>query len=339
MKRMAFILLSLLFLPFTSVYALDESIKVDMHYIVVDPLEDGNLSLQHMANYSNMGDQEYDGEESHEGVISVQLPLGALNLQVQDENLGVKVSNKGFSTTLPIPAAESQIISYSYQLPSGVPIVFPLDYPLEVLQVLVPEGKGSLQFSEAEISAPQQISIDSQTYWMYNVVNIKPGQEIKFSYLKDAQPTAEASIDGTDENTQAITQTDGSSEQNNSSVTRTSPDFHNPGHIRLWNQSPLKKFDPHILMIILGVILVSGIGYFAYFRWKNRMVDQRLSADKEESEFKQLLARQNAIMDKIIELEEQHAEGKFQDEEYSAKLLAYKEHLVQVKQNLSRFVG
>ena len=69
------------------------------------------------------------------------------------------------------------------------------------------------------------------------------------------------------------------------------------------------------------------------------MVDQRLSADREESEFKQLLARQNAIMDKIIELEEQHADGNLQEEEYSAKLLAYKEHLVQVKQNLSRFVG
>lgn len=244
MKRLAFVLLSLFFFSFTSVYALDESIKVDMHYIVVDSLEDENLNLQHMANYSNIGDQEYAGEESHEGVIAIQLPLGALNLEVSDDKLGVKVSNRGFSTTLPIPPAQSQIISYSYQIPSGVPIVFPLDYSLEVLQVLIPEGKGSLQFSGAETSAPQQISIDSQTYWMYNVLNINPGQEINFSYLKDTQPIADVPIGETAENAQETTQTNGSSDQNNSSVTRTSPDFHNPGHIRLWNQSPLKKFDP-----------------------------------------------------------------------------------------------
>lgn len=335
MRKVAILLFSLLSIPFVSVNALTETVKVDMHYIVVDPGEDGILNIQHMANYSNTGTEDYKGEVDQEGVLSISLPTGALDLQVQDENLGMQLTKTGFTTSLPIPAQESQIISYSYQIPSGVPVVFSLDYPLEVLQVLIPEGKGSLQFTDPEVAGPQQMQIDSKTYWMYNVVNISADMEINFTYLKDTQPVA----DGIATPSKTEVQVEESTEQNSTSaVTRTAPEFHNPGHLRMWYQSPLKKFDPHILMIVLAVILVAGVGYYSYFRWKNRLKDQQLGLDKEETEFKQLVARQNAIMDKIIELEETNADGKLKEEEYQAKLSAYKQHLVQVKQNLSRFV-
>lgn len=306
-----------------------------MHYIVVDPVEDGILNIQHMANYSNTGTEDYKGEGGQDGVLSISLPTGALDLQVQDENLGVQVTNTGFTTSLPIPAQESQILSYSYQIPSGVPVVFSLDYPLEVLQVLIPEGKGSLQFSEPEGANPQQMQIDSKTYWMYNVVNVSPGMKINFAYLKDTQPVADAVSAPPANDVQAGESTE---ENSTNAVTRTAPEFHNPGHLRMWNQSPLKKFDPHTLMIVLAVILIAGVGSFSYFRWKNRLQEQQLGLDREEAQFKQLVARQNAIMDKIIELEETNAEGKLKEEDYLAKLSAYKQHLVQVKQNLSRFV-
>lgn len=333
MKKVAILLLSLLLLPYVSVNALTETIKVDMHYMVIDPAEDGTLTIQHMANFTNTGKEDYKGEEA-EGVLSFSLPTGAIDLRVQDESLGVQQTDIGFSTSLPIPPQGSQIISYSYQLPSGVPVVFSLDYPLEVLQVLVPEGKGSIEFSEPVTGAPQQIQIDSQTYWMYNVLNISPGMKLNFTYLKDIQPVANFS-----ETSSSNELVEGAGEQNDAgAVTRTAPEFHNPGHLRMWNQSPLKKFDPHILMIVLGSILVAGIGYYSYFRWKNHLLDQQLGANKEEAEFKQLVTRQNAIMDKIIQLEEGNADGKLKEEEYLAKLAAYKQHLIQVKQNLSRFV-
>jgi hypothetical protein len=337
MKKIAILLFSLLLIPIVSVNALTETVKVDMHYIVVDPGEDNILSIQHMANYSNTGDEDYTGEGNQDGVLSISLPTGAFDLKIQDENLGTQVTKTGFTTSLPIAAQESQIISYSYQVPASVPVVFSLGYPLEVLQVLVPEGKGSLQFSESEVPGPQQIQIDNQTYWMYNVADVRPDMNIHFTYMKDTQPVAET-VEGTT-GTNGTSQGAVSSEQNSSSaVTRTAPEFHNPGHLRMWYQSPLKKFDPHILMIVLGVILVAGVSYYSFFRWKNRLQEQRLGLDKEETEFKQLVARQNAIMDKIIELEETNADGKLNEEEYLAKLSAYKQHLVQVKQNLSRFV-
>jgi hypothetical protein len=50
------------------------------------------------------------------------------------------------------------------------------------------------------------------------------------------------------------------------------------------------------------------------------------------------MAKQKAIMDKILELEENFGDGNMSEEDYQAKLAAYKQHLVQVKMNLRQFV-
>jgi Cdc6-like AAA superfamily ATPase len=71
---------------------------------------------------------------------------------------------------------------------------------------------------------------------------------------------------------------------------------------------------------------------------KARAEEKRLGADKAESAFKNLMAKQKAIMDKILELEENFGDGNMTEEDYQAKLAAYKQHLVQVKMNLRQFV-
>jgi hypothetical protein len=50
------------------------------------------------------------------------------------------------------------------------------------------------------------------------------------------------------------------------------------------------------------------------------------------------MAKQKAIMDKILELEENFDDGNLSEEDYQTKLSAYKQHLVQVKINLRQFV-
>jgi mannitol-1-phosphate/altronate dehydrogenase len=91
-------------------------------------------------------------------------------------------------------------------------------------------------------------------------------------------------------------------------------------------------------MIILLAIVIAGISYYIYFRRKARLEEERLGADKEENAFKLLMTKQKAIMDKIIELEESFGDGKLSEDEYHAKLEAYKQHLVQVKIKLRNFV-
>lgn len=121
-------------------------------------------------------------------------------------------------------------------------------------------------------------------------------------------------------------------------VTRSSPDFHNSGHIRMWNQSVLNNFNPHILMIVLGCIIIAGISYFTFFKWKAKNEENKKQLDQEETAFRQLLAMQNATMKKVLDLEAAYEQGKITEEEYTEKINSYKQYLVKVKIGLRDYI-
>lgn len=335
MKRMIMLFLIFSLLPLGNVQAFSEKLTVDMHYIVVNPADDSSIQIKHTVNFTNVGEEEFKGEDGSAGVLSIALPPGAMDLQVEDASLGAKPSENGFTTTKPFAPKEAQTVSYSYLMPAGVPVSLKTDYSLQVMQVLIPEGVGSLIIEGVKSSNAGLMQFEEKNFWLYNVEGIESGKEVKIMYDKNTQPTPDEAPAANDEGAATAPDTSGG---NAEKVTRESPAFHNPGHLRLWYQSPLKKFNPHILLIVLGVILIAGLGYYSYFKWKYRLQEQKIGADQEEQLFKQLLARQNAIMDKIIELEDLYAQGQVNEEDYLAKLNAYKQHLVKVKLNLRQFV-
>lgn len=121
-------------------------------------------------------------------------------------------------------------------------------------------------------------------------------------------------------------------------VTRTSPAFHNPGHIRMWNQSFLQPFNPHILMIVLGAIIVAGIGYYTFFKFKPSMNELGNNGDMEEAMFRQLISKQDAIMAKIVELQAAFEKGQISKEEYTKKMTEYKHYLVKLKLSMRAYI-
>lgn len=122
-----------------------------------------------------------------------------------------------------------------------------------------------------------------------------------------------------------------------STITRTAPSFHNPGHIRMWSESPFKEFDPHILMIILGIILIAWIYYYYTFVVKKARLQEKMLIDSDEGRFQQLLTKRTTLLNKIVELEDMFAAGKVDKEEYDLKIASYKQHLIQVKLDLKKF--
>lgn len=123
-----------------------------------------------------------------------------------------------------------------------------------------------------------------------------------------------------------------------SAVTRSAPSFHNPGHLRLWNDSPLRSFDPHLLTAILLIIVIAGVGWFIYFQIKNRNLEEKLENSVDEKKFHELVVKQKVILNKLIELEEMHKKGELTDEVFENKSSAYRETLVKVKLELQRFM-
>lgn len=123
-----------------------------------------------------------------------------------------------------------------------------------------------------------------------------------------------------------------------SAVTRSSPSFHNPGHLRLWYDSPLRNFDPHLVTAILVIIIIAGVGWFTYFQIKHRNLEEKIETNTDEKRFHDLIVKQKVILNKLIELEEMHKQGELADEEYEAKTGAYRQHLIKVKVELQQFM-
>ena len=327
-KITVFFLGLMVLIPFHGLAASESEITVDMHYIVVNPAEDGSTNLMNMVNYTNTTAEEFNGDGKSEAVLTVTLPEGAKDLNFLDNKIAFKQADKGFITTTPVPANQTMVLPYSYRMPKGKDLNLMVDYPVQMMQILVPEGRGSIEVKGAEATSQGLFKFDDQNYFGYSIENIKENQSFTLVYNKDKEPAADES------KAAAATKTS----EKNSSVTHTAPAFHNPGHLKMWAQSPLHRFNPHVFLIIICVIIIGGISYYVYFRRKARLEEERLGADKEEKAFKLLMAKQKAIMDKIIELEETFGDGKLSEDEYQAKVAAYKQHLVQVKLNLRNFV-
>jgi len=327
-KITLFFLVLILLIPFHGLAASEQNIIVDMHYIVVSPAENGSTNIMNMVNYTNTTDKDYKGDGKSEAVLKVTLPKGAKDLNFLDNKIAFKQNETGFITTTPVSGNQTMVLPYSYRIPKGEKISLMVDYPVQIMQILVPEGMGSIEVNGVEATSQGLFKFDDQNYYGYSIENIKENQLFTISYNKDKQPPANE--------TKVAAETNNNG--NKSSVTHTAPAFHNPGHLRLWAQSPLHRFNPHIFLIVIGAIIIAGIIYYVYFKRKARLEEERIGADKEENAFKHLMAKQKAIMDKIIELEDTFGDGMLTENEYQAKLAAYKQHLVQVKLNLRNFI-
>jgi len=326
-KITVFFLGLLLLIPFTGAAAAPSPISVDVHYLVVSPTSDGSTNLMNMVNYTNTSAEDYKGDGKSEAVLNVSIPTGADGFTFLDNKIAAKQVDSGFITTDPVPANQTMVLPYSYRMAAGEEINLMVDYPVQMMQILVPEGMGSIEFKNIKATYQGSFKMDDQNYTGYSVDSIEAGLTFTMMYDKDKQPSAVSEASST----QSQTETSGN-------VTKSAPAFHNPGHLRMWAQSPLRSWDPHVFLIILSAIIIAAISFFTYFRMKARAEDRRLGADKEEKAFKLLMAKQKAIMDKILELEENYGEGNMSEADYNAKLNAYKQHLVQVKLNLRQFV-
>lgn len=123
-----------------------------------------------------------------------------------------------------------------------------------------------------------------------------------------------------------------------SAVSRSTPSFHNPGHLRMWYSTPLRSFDPHLVTAILILIIIAGVGWFIYFQIKNRTAEDKVETNPDEKVFQELVVKQKVILNKLLELEELHKSGNITVDEYEKKESLYREHLVKVKMELQRFM-
>jgi|GEM_PF-2036459 len=128
----------------------------------------------------------------------------------------------------------------------------------------------------------------------------------------------------------------GSLDTGNARVPENSPPvFHNPGHIRLWRQSPFSGIDAHLFLILVLGIPVAGIIYWQTQRRKKPPIAFD-DLENEDKRFQDLLVRQRVLKEQLVELDLQQARGDLPVEEYETKRRILKEKLVQTRFELEQ---
>ncbi|HEY2422370.1 MAG TPA: hypothetical protein VGI04_13215, partial [Neobacillus sp.] len=190
-KITLFFLGLMLFLPINGLAASNSKIAIDIHYLVISPAEDGSTNMMNMVNYTNSAAEEFKGDGTGEGVLKVTLPDGATGFNFLDSKFAIKQVDTGFITTDPVPGNQTVTLPYSYRVPKGKEINLTSDYSVQMMQVLVPEGMGSVEFKGVVSTNQGLFKFDNQNYFGYNVEGIKAGQQITMIYNKDKQPPAD----------------------------------------------------------------------------------------------------------------------------------------------------
>jgi hypothetical protein len=188
-KITVFLLGLLLLIPINGIAAAESAISVDMHYLVVSPAEDGSTNMMNMVNYTNTTAEVFKGEGTGGAVLNVTIPTGAIGFTFLDNKIAQKQVDSGFITTDPIPANQTVVLPYSYRIAKGGEINLSFDYPVQMMQILVPEGMGSIEFKNVTATNQGLFKMDDQNYQGYSVEGIQAKQAFTMIYDKDKQPS------------------------------------------------------------------------------------------------------------------------------------------------------
>ena len=120
------------------------SVQIDRLHVIIDMASENVFEVTELWILSNLGDRTVS-TETGDGLLHVQLPEGAANLNFESGMLGnrFQVIADGFIDLYPIrPGNGSHEIVFSFSMPFEKSLEFsqPLAYPVEAVVMLAPEG-------------------------------------------------------------------------------------------------------------------------------------------------------------------------------------------------------
>lgn len=166
----------------------DQSVlKIDRLHYFFELVDDQTVRVVELFIISNPSGKTLIAEDSSKPVLEFQVPPGALNLQIQDGELGNRFirTDRGFADTIPIrPGSGAYQLLFSYELPFERSLEFSksLTQPVNSVVILVPEDGISVKGETIQDGGIRDVQ--GAAYRLYNGSGTIPGEDLRMTIVR-----------------------------------------------------------------------------------------------------------------------------------------------------------
>ncbi len=310
-KKIISLLLVLLLIPTIQVFA-NANMAATSNYLYLTPNEDGSVSILNKITGPGTKGTEF------------AVPEGATEVNVTK---GGSLENDKIIATEEIEGNINIEFQYTLQLPESGEFKYVIPQVDAEFIVLVPEGKGAITSSDADLTTAPAMEVNGGNYVMTGFISSEAGQEVTLKYdptgTPNPTPTTLVADTGASTDT-ATTETDNSS--------ANTSDFE-----KMWADSPFGFINPYLFFAIIAIILLLIILAGVYFSKQEEKSITKASTDDNDQAFKLLVANRQTLLDKTLEIEEMRQNGEISEEEYAIKRDVYRDLLIKVSLQLRAY--
>ncbi len=288
------------------------SLSLKVHHLFMAPSGQDTLRVSERFIINNAGDTV-----SADETFIVSLPDAYQDLQFLEgiDKNSAQVKDGKLVISRSIPSGTTNL-GFGYVIKSDTPhfiINEEVRYPTEVVYILTPAQGIDISGNNIQDGGIQ--NVEGQQYRLFIGEGFQPGDNLGL------RVTLTGSVSGA-----------------SGGVTREGPEFHSPGHIRFWKQSPFAGMNAHIFLFLIIVLPTGLIGYALY---KRRQYAQEMASEKDEEEelFQRLMKKQHSLLGKLKDLEKQRLNEEIDEETYAQLREVYKKKLIKVKAKLKELAG
>jgi uncharacterized membrane protein len=182
--------------------------------------------------------------------------------------------------------------------------------------VYIPVNSG-LTLESSQLNDSGTMSINQRLYNYYSLMNLQANDSIEIKIkVTEAQENVTAS--------------------NDNRVNQGYDGFHNPGHIRFWENSPLSNFNPHLVTFVFIVLIVFSIVYY-FYRWHIDEKKNVQQSSQEDDVFIRLYKEESLLKKKLAEIQLALDDGEISEDEFIKRRDIYKKKLINVKLKIKEF--
>ncbi|OEH86101.1 hypothetical protein BHU72_14345 [Desulfuribacillus stibiiarsenatis] len=320
-KIITILTFSLLLLLSSFAMANEQNLSLEVEYIVLDQKGDNIISFMHMVSFKNISSEEIVSTVDNP-VIRFPLPDNAqhVTVEVDTGTINHEVIDNEVVIIHQIPADRSieLVINYFLSSEQALQYTFERQHPVKMLNVFALATSGIKVTNERFVDTGTT-TVDNQNY-NYHVISNIPSNDVITLNIEKGQSAVSLNPQG----------------QGNR-LAQGYDGFHNPGHIRFWNNSAFARFDPHLMTGLFIALLVFSIGYY-FYRWarEEKMAKER-NQSNEDDVFLRLYKEESVLKKKITELQFKYDSGEMDEADFTKRREVYKKKLVAVKLKIKEF--